>query len=193
MLDYAEYDLADILYPREPAIAPPSPPPAFLVRSVAWQLLRGVAYLHARHIVHRDLKPGNILIMGPDSAEPGRVKIADFGLARSVRAPLRPLAENGVVCTIWYRAPELLLGARHYTPAVDVWAAGAVFGECFTGRALFKGLEVPGPSNPFQLDQLRKIFSALGVPTVAAWPALAHMPYWCVQPRGGCGLLRGGH
>jgi cyclin-dependent kinase 8/11 len=185
VFDFAEYDLHDIVCTHASsgvAGGPPGgPPPPFLVRSVLWQLLRGVAYLHDRHVMHRDLKPSNILIMGPDNArEPGCVKIADFGLARSVRAPLRPLSENGVVVTIWYRAPELLLGAKHYTRGVDVWAVGAIFGECLSGRALFKGAEVRGGGgNPFQLDQLRKIFNALGTPTVAQWPALAHMPYWC--------------
>ena len=188
VFEYAEYDLHDIVSYHSSgagsAAGAPGPPPPFLVRSVLWQLLSGVAYLHGRFIMHRDLKPSNILIMGPESHEPGRVKIADFGLARSVRAPLRPLSENGVVVTIWYRAPELLLGAKHYTRSIDVWAVGAIFGECLTGRALFKGQELRGGSgNPFQTDQLRKIFNALGTPTVEALPSLAHMPYWCVLMR----------
>lgn len=65
--------------------------------------------------------------------------MADFGLARVFRAPVRPLCENGVVVTAWYRAPELLLGARHYTAAVDAWAAGCILGELLTLTALFPG------------------------------------------------------
>ena len=73
-----------------------------------------------------------------EGSEQGTVKIADFGLARFFQAPLRPLAENGVVVTIWYRAPELLLGGRHYTRAVDMWAAGCIFAELLTLRPLFQ-------------------------------------------------------
>lgn len=189
VFDFAEYDLHDVVCHHAaapPGGAPGGPPPPFLVKSVLWQLLKGVAYLHERFVMHRDLKPSNILLMGPDTPTPGRVLIADFGLARSCRAPLRPLCENGVVVTIWYRAPELLLGARHYTRGVDVWAVGAIFGECLSGRALFKGTEVRGGNNPFQLDQLRRIFAALGPPTVEAWPALQHMPYWCAC---GCAMM----
>ena len=69
---------------------------------------------------------------------------------RTWRAPLRPLSDNGVVVTIWYRAPELLLGAQHYTAAVDVWAAGCIFAELLTLRPLFPGNEVKSPSNAFQ-------------------------------------------
>lgn len=69
----------------------------------------------------------------------GQVRIADFGLARVYRSPSRPLYENGVVVTIWYRAPELLLGATHYTPAVDMWAAGCIFGELLTLKPMFPG------------------------------------------------------
>ena len=188
MFDFAEYDLHDIIthHARAGDGGHGGPPPPYLVKSVVWQMLQGMAFMHTHRLVHRDLKPSNILLMGPESREPGCVKIADFGLARSLRAPLRPLADNGVVVTIWYRAPELLLGARHYDEAIDTWAAGAILGECLSGRALFKGQEAKGPGNPFQLDQLRRIFAALGPPNEADWPGLAHMPYWCVvpEPRG---------
>merc|ERR1712091_33384 len=98
------------------------------VKSFLWQILMGLRHLHSNWVVHRDLKPSNILVMGA-GAEMGKVKIADFGLARSFQEPLQPLAENGVVVTIWYRAPELLLGAKHYTHAIDLWAAGCIFAE----------------------------------------------------------------
>ncbi|KAL0332619.1 UNVERIFIED_CONTAM: Cyclin-dependent kinase E-1 [Sesamum calycinum] len=143
-------------------------------------LLRAVHIAHyseCNWIVHRDLKPSNILVMG-DGEEQGVVKIADFGLARIYQAPLKPLSENGVVVTIWYRAPELLLGAKHYTSAVDMWAVGCIFAELLTLKPLFQGQEVKGTPNPFQLDQLDKIFKVLGHPTQEKWPTLVNLPHW---------------
>lgn len=75
---------------------------------------------------------------------------------RTYLSPLRPLSDNGVVVTIWYRAPELLLGAKHYTAAVDVWALGCIFGELLTLRPLFHGEERKHPANAFQRDQMDK-------------------------------------
>ena len=77
-----------------------------------------------------------------------------MGLARFIRSPLRPLSDNGMVVTIWYRAPELLLGAMHYTGAVDIWATGCIFAELMTLKPLFQGDEKPG--NAFQKDQLHR-------------------------------------
>ena len=111
--------------------------PNSLLKSCIHQLLNGLIYLHSCHILHRDLKPANILI---NSA--GTVKIGDLGLARLARAPLAPLyAGDKVVVTIWYRAPELLLGARHYTRAVYCWAVGCVLAELAALRPIFKGEE----------------------------------------------------
>lgn len=136
-----------------------------------WQLLNGVSYLHANWILHRDLKPANILV-----TERGVVKIGDLGLARSYHAPLQSLyASDKVVVTIWYRSPDLLLGARHYTPSVDIWSVGCIMGELMYLRPMFKGEEAkPEPHTkkgatgvPFQRDQLMKIFAVLGTPTSA--------------------------
>lgn len=80
-----------------------------------------IAVLDLVPLTTPDLKPANILVMGLGQ-ETGTVKLGDFGLARLYNYPLRPLSENGLVVTIWYRAPELLLGARHYTGAIDIWA-----------------------------------------------------------------------
>ena len=83
-----------------------------MVKSLLYQILDGIYYLHENWVLHRDLKPANILVMG-DGPERGRVKIADMGFARLFNSPLKPLADlDPVVVTFWYRAPELLLGAR---------------------------------------------------------------------------------
>jgi cyclin-dependent kinase 8/11 len=86
-----------------------------------------------------------------EGEEHGIIKIADFGLARIYQAPLKPLSDNGVVVTIWYRAPELLLGAKHYTSAVDMWAVGCIFAELLTLKPLFQGVEAKATPNPFQV------------------------------------------
>lgn len=146
--DYAEHDLYEVIrHHREKLNLPIN---QYSVKSLLWQLLNGLNYLHSNWIIHRDLKPSNILVMG-EGEEHGIIKIADFGLARIYQAPLKPLSDNGVVVTIWYRAPELLLGAKHYTSAVDMWAVGCIFAELLTLKPLFQGVEAKATPNPFQV------------------------------------------
>lgn len=88
------------------------------------QLLLGIKYSHENRILHRDLKPQNLLIDAQ-----GDLKIADFGLARSFTYPMQPLTHE--VVTLWYRAPEILLGQEIYTSSIDMWAVGCIIGNIF--------------------------------------------------------------
>lgn len=92
------------------------------------QMLDGILYCHSNRVIHRDLKPQNILI---DSE--GNVKIADFGLARSFTVPLPSLTHE--VVTLWYRPPEILLGQKIYTPSIDIWSIGCIFGKLISRDA----------------------------------------------------------
>ncbi|KAL6594927.1 Pkinase-domain-containing protein [Neocallimastix californiae] len=177
VFDYSEYDLLNILHYHGGGHSHPErkPLPELSIKSILFQLLNGLAYLHANWILHRDLKPANILIM-----RDGTVKIGDLGLARFFKEPIRPLFDGDkVVVTIWYRAPELLLGAKHYTKAVDMWAIGCIFAELIITRPLFKGEEAKMENKkviPFQQDQLTKIFKILGTPTKNQWSDINYLP-----------------
>jgi cyclin-dependent kinase 8/11 len=183
VFDYAEHDLLEMIrwhHSRNNA----QPMPMQTVKSLLYQILMGINYLHMNWIIHRDLKPSNILVTGLDKLpnERGCVKIADFGLARLFQSPLRPMSDvDAVVVTIWYRAPELLLGAKHYTKSIDLWAIGCIFAELITSKPLFQGVEKERKGddrNPFQADQVDKIFRILGKPKVESWPGVTELPNW---------------
>lgn len=144
----------------------------FLFQNYLRQLLEGIAYCHAHRVLHRDLKPQNLLV---DSE--GRIKIADFGLARAFGIPVRAYTHE--VVTLWYRAPEILLGAKFYSTAVDVWSLACIYAEMASGRTLF-----PGDS---EIDQLFRVFRALGTPgggSGGVWPGARRLPdYRAAFPR----------
>eukprot|EP01130_Rhizamoeba_saxonica_P014554 TRINITY_DN6374_c1_g2_i3.p1 TRINITY_DN6374_c1_g2~~TRINITY_DN6374_c1_g2_i3.p1 ORF type:complete len:262 (-),score=44.20 TRINITY_DN6374_c1_g2_i3:24-809(-) len=180
VFEFAEYELMKILSHLKEHKKITMPPQ--VVKTFLWQILNAVNYLHTNWIFHRDLKPSNILVMGRGS-DSGIVKVADFGLARLFKNPLLKLSDNGVVVTSWYRAPELLLGTRHYTAAIDMWAIGCIFYEMSTGSYLFPGEEEPG--TPFQERQLMCIFNRRrSLPTEQEWDLLPHMKYY----EGFCGI-----
>nr|XP_028572779.1 cyclin-dependent kinase 3 isoform X2 [Podarcis muralis] len=135
--------------------------PLSLVKSYLYQLLQGVSFCHSHRVIHRDLKPQNLLIN-----EMGAIKLADFGLARAFGVPLRTYTHE--VVTLWYRAPEILLGCKFYSTAVDIWSIGCIFAEMVTRKALF-----PGDS---EIDQLFRIFRTLGTPTESSWPGVTQLP-----------------
>lgn len=174
VFEYAEHDLLQLIHHHSTVLRSPIPAPT--LKSLLWQLLNGVSYLHANWVLHRDLKPANILVTST-----GVVKIGDLGLARLYSSPLQSLyTGDKVVVTIWYRAPELLLGARHYTTAIDMWAVGCIWGELLALRPMFKGeeakLDPKTKSAPFQTDQLKRIVEILGTPTPDRWSAIETMP-----------------
>lgn len=117
------------------------------------QMLVGVDFLHMNRIIHRDLKPQNILI-----TKEGKVKIADFGLARIYGFSM---ALTSVVVTLWYRSPEVLLHST-YSTSVDIWSLGCILAELYNRRPLFTGQS--------DVDQLFKIFDILGLPSEQEWP-----------------------
>ncbi|KYQ89684.1 protein serine/threonine kinase [Tieghemostelium lacteum] len=131
------------------------------IKSFMYQLLRGVAFCHDHRVLHRDLKPQNLLIN-----RKGELKLADFGLARAFGIPVRTYSHE--VVTLWYRAPDVLLGSRKYSTPIDIWSAGCIFAEMASGRPLFPG---SGTS-----DQLFRIFKILGTPTEESWPSITELP-----------------
>jgi len=135
-----------------------------MVKKFMSQLVEGVRYCHSHRVLHRDLKPQNLLI-----DRDGNLKLADFGLARAFGVPLRTytheVSSPGIfplpnvtfvtnrrhqVVTLWYRAPEILLGGRQYSTGVDMWSVGCIFAEMCTRKPLF-----PGDS---EIDEIFKIF-----------------------------------
>eukprot|EP00792_Barthelona_sp_PAP020_P005245 TRINITY_DN2565_c0_g2_i1.p1 TRINITY_DN2565_c0_g2~~TRINITY_DN2565_c0_g2_i1.p1 ORF type:complete len:296 (+),score=74.31 TRINITY_DN2565_c0_g2_i1:219-1106(+) len=136
---------------------------AALVKSYLYQIVRGLNFCHARRVYHRDLKPQNILV-----DREGNVKLGDFGLARGHDVPLSIYTHE--VVTLWYRPPELLLGARYYHGALDVWSVGCIFAEMVTGNPLFAG--------DSQINMLHLIFQILGSPNEDSWPGITSLEYF---------------
>lgn len=173
VFEYAEHDLLQIIHHHTQQ--PRHPIPATTIKSIMFQLLNGCQYLHTNWVLHRDLKPANIMVTSS-----GEVKTGDLGLARLFYKPLHALfSGDKVVVTIWYRAPELLLGSKHYTPAIDMWAVGCIFAELLSLRPIFKGEEAKMDNKktvPFQRNQMQRIVDIMGLPTKERWPLLTSMP-----------------
>jgi serine/threonine protein kinase len=135
--------------------------PPHTVKSFMFQMLSALVFCHTHRVLHRDLKPQNILI-----DKQGSLRLADFGLARAFGLPIKTYTHE--VVTLWYRAPEILLGGRQYSTPVDIWSVGCIFAEMAQKRPLFMG--------DSEIDQLFKIFKVLGTPNEDTFPGVSALP-----------------
>lgn len=135
-MDFVEHDLKTL---QEDMVEPFLPSE---IKTLLLQLTSAVEYLHNNWILHRDLKTSNLLMNNR-----GQLKVADFGMARSYGDPPPKLTQ--LVVTLWYRAPELLLGAEKYGSEIDLWSVGCIFGELLKKEPLLQGKN--------EVDQLSKV------------------------------------
>lgn len=142
------------------------------IRDISYQILMGVYYMHSIGMIHRDIKPQNILI---DHIEDRyNVVLSDIGLGRRLDAVDNTCPKTTETCTLWYRAPEILLGDKNYYYGIDIWSVGCVIAEMMFKRPLF-----PGDS---EIDQLYKIFLLLGTPIEDSWPGVYNLSNKFVFP-----------
>jgi serine/threonine protein kinase len=135
------------------------------VKSLTKQLLSAMEYIHRNHVVHRDIKLSNLLYNSK-----GQLKVADFGLARTLASPVDHESNSLLttkVVTLWYRSPELLLGCTNYSFSVDMWSVGCIFAELLTNEPL-----LPGNT---EMEQIKRIFGLLGSPSERIWPGVSDL------------------
>ncbi|KAF9667992.1 hypothetical protein SADUNF_Sadunf15G0080500 [Salix dunnii] len=154
VMEYMEHDLKELMQVMKQPFSTSE------VKCLMLQLLEGVKYLHDNWVLHRDLKTSNLLLNNQ-----GELKVCDFGMSRQYGSPLKPY--TSLVVTLWYRAPELLLGAKQYSTAVDMWSVGCIMAEMLTKKPLFTGKG--------EIDHLGKIFKTLGTPDETIWPGLSKL------------------
>lgn len=140
-----------------------------VVKNFLYQLVKGLAHCHKHGVLHRDLKPQNLLV--DDTAM--CLKIADLGLGRAFSIPVKSYTHE--IVTLWYRAPEVLLGSTHYATPVDIWSVGCIFAELARKQPLFPG--------DCELQQLLHIFRLLGTPSETMWQGVTKLRDWHDWPQ----------
>jgi len=155
VFEYVERDIKQVI---EHSLASFTP---LMLKRLMYQMLEGLAYCHSNRVIHRDLKPANILLTSQN-----QLKLADFGLARAFQIPTSTFTHE--VVTLWYRAPEILLGEKHYCPAVDIWSVGCIIAELVRKKVLFRG--------DSEIGQLYEIFRVLGTPSDGEWAGVSALP-----------------
>ncbi|KAK8884127.1 hypothetical protein M9Y10_043232 [Tritrichomonas musculus] len=156
IFDYCDYDLQGLL----------SQTPLSFQQTKCYfrQLLLALDVCAKKKLIHRDLKPANILLT-PQNV----VKLCDFGLAKEMNNDKNRPQTNQVI-TIWYRPPELLLGADHYGTEIDIWSSGCILYEMITRKILFRS------NFDNELDEITAIFSVHGIPTIDEWSNWRSLP-----------------
>ncbi|KAL1326638.1 hypothetical protein HN51_036760 [Arachis hypogaea] len=149
VFEYMDHDLAGLVAGHGLNFTQPQ------IKCYMKQLLCGLEHCHSRGVLHRDIKGSNLLIDNQ-----GILKIADFGLAAFYDSKqTRPMTNR--VVTLWYRPPELLLGATFYGVGIDLWSAGCIFAELLAGKPIM-------PART-EVEQLHKIFKLCGSPSEDYW------------------------
>eukprot|EP01034_Spumella_vulgaris_P022541 gene22541-28673_t len=156
MFEYCEHDLAQLLAGVK------NPFKESEIKCLVQQLLSAIEYIHRNWIIHRDIKLSNLLYNSK-----GQLKLADFGLARTMSHP-PPAQLTQKVVTLWYRSPELLLGSETYTMSVDIWSVGCIMGELLLNKPMIAGDN--------ELEQIELIFKLLGAPSARIWPSVESVP-----------------
>ena len=160
-LEYCKYDLKKLIETKKNDHSFYN---ISFIKNMMFQLLKGVDHLHSHKILHRDLKPQNILI----NEEKMILKLADFGLSRVYSIPIRPYTKE--VLTLWYRAPEMMLGIGNYAIGLDIWSIGCIFAELYIKKPLFMG--------DSEIDQLYKIMQVYGTFNELTLPGYKAFPYF---------------
>ncbi|KAL6011720.1 hypothetical protein ACLOJK_002184 [Asimina triloba] len=159
VFEYMEHDLAGLAAHPEITFTEPQylqgVSKRYKVKCYLKQLFSGLEHCHNNRVLHRDIKGSNLLIDNH-----GILKIADFGLA-TFYDPDQKQPMTSRVVTLWYRPPELLLGAAHYGVGVDLWSAGCILAELLAGKPI-----MPGRT---EVEQLHKIFKLCGSPSEEYW------------------------
>jgi len=157
VFEYCEHDLSTLLSRVRRPFSESE------IKCLMLQLLSAVNHMHKLWIIHRDIKLSNLLYTNQ-----GELRVADFGLARTFSHVGAERVMTQKVVTLWYRAPELLLGSHIYSTAIDIWSVGCVMGELLGDEPL-----LPGDG---EMNQIERTFDLLGGPSCAIWPKVVDMP-----------------